>query len=75
MFFYSFRALAGGSMHPRRTMERNREIYSRFKAGITVEGLAAQYGLTVQRIRAILIDEKHRQELSPEYFYRALRDA
>jgi len=62
-------------MHPRRTMERNREIYSRFKAGITVEGLAAQYGLTVQRIRAILIDEKHRQELSPEYFYRALRDA
>lgn len=62
-------------MQPRKTMDRNREIFSRFGAGTTVESLAEQYGLTVQRIRALLIDEKHRHNLSPEYFYRALRSA
>jgi Mor family transcriptional regulator len=62
-------------MHSRKTMNRNREMFSRFKAGMTVDGLAAQYGLTVQRIRALLIDEKHRRDLSPEHFYRTQRSA
>jgi len=62
-------------MHPRKTTDRNREMFSRFKAGMTVESLAAQYGLTVQRIRALLIDERHRRNLSPEHFYRAQRSA
>ena len=62
-------------MRPSKTTSRNREIFSRFKAGMTVDGLAAQYGLTVQRIRALLIDEKHRRDLSPEHFYRAQRSA
>jgi Mor family transcriptional regulator len=62
-------------MHPRKTMNRNREMFSRFKAGMAVDGLAAQYGLTVQRIRAVLIDERHRRDLSPEHFYRAQRSA
>ena len=64
-----------GRMHPRKTMDRNREIFSSFKAGTTVESLAEQHGLTVQRIRALLIDEKHKHEISPEYFYQALRSA
>jgi Mor family transcriptional regulator len=62
-------------MRPRKTMDRNREIFSRFKAGMTVERLAEQHGLTIQRIRALLIDERHRHNLSPELFYRARRRA
>jgi Mor family transcriptional regulator len=62
-------------MQPRKTTDRNREIFFRFKAGATVERLAEQYGLTIQRIRALLIDERHRHDVSPEHFYRARRGA
>jgi len=62
-------------MRPSKTTSRNREIFSRFKAGTNVESLAEQYGLTAQRIRALLIDERHRRNLSPELFYRAKRRA
>ena len=59
----------------RRTTGRNREIFASFKAGKTVESLGEQYGLSAARVRALLIDEKHRHEVSPEYFYQALRRA
>jgi Mor family transcriptional regulator len=62
-------------MRPRKTTDRNREIFSRSKAGITVERLAEQYGLTIQRVRALLIDERHKHNVSPEHFYRARRHA
>ena len=58
----------------RKTTDRNREIFASFKAGQTVESLGAQYQLSAARIRAVLIDEKHRHEVSVEGFYRALRN-
>jgi Mor family transcriptional regulator len=60
-------------MDLRRTVSRNREIFSRFKAGQTVESLGKQFSLSGERVRAILIDEKNRCIVSPEPFYRALR--
>jgi len=71
----AFMLPSGVAMELRRTISRNREIFSRFKAGTNVESLAEQYGLTAQRIRALLIDERHRRNLSPELFYRAKRRA
>jgi Mor family transcriptional regulator len=62
-------------MDYRKTKNRNREIFARFKTGQTAESLGKRYGLTVKRIRVVLIDERHRQDLSPEYFYRAQRSA
>jgi Mor family transcriptional regulator len=58
-----------------RTADRNREIFASFNAGQTVESLAEQHGLSAARVRALLIDEKHRHEVSPEGFYRTWRDA
>jgi DNA-binding CsgD family transcriptional regulator len=54
-------------------MDRNREIFSMFKAGITVENLAEQHGLTIERVRALLTAEKHKHSVSPEHFYRTER--
>ncbi len=62
-------------MRPRKTMNRNREIFLKFKAGITVERLAEQHGLTIQRVRVLLTDERHKHSVSPEHFYRARRRA
>jgi len=62
-------------MSLRRTTDRNREMFARFKAGQTVESLGEQYDLSVARVRALLTDEKHRHEVSPECFYRTWRDA
>ena len=59
----------------RKTTDRNREIFASFKAGQTVESLGEQYGLSTTRVRALLIDEKHKHEVSPEYFYQAMRHA
>jgi hypothetical protein len=56
-------------------MDRNREIFSMFKAGITVEKLAEQHGLTTERVRALLTAERHKHNVSPEHFYRARRRA
>ena len=62
-----------GRMGIRKTTDRNREIFASFKAGQTVESLGEQYGLSPTRVRALLIDEKHKHEVSPEYFYQAMR--
>jgi Mor family transcriptional regulator len=58
-----------------KTKDRNREIFAKFKAGQTAESLGEEYGLSIQRIRAVLSDERLRRDLSPEYFYQALRGA
>ena len=62
-------------MCQRKTVDRNREIFSAFEEGIAAEVLGAQHNLTVGRIRAILIEERHRRNLSPEFFYQILRNA
>jgi len=62
-------------MSLRKTTDRNREIFASFKAGQTIESLGEQYGLSIVRVRALLIEEKHRYEVSPECFYRTWRDA
>jgi len=62
-------------MSLRRTANRNREILAGFEAGLSVEALGERHGLTLARIRTILIDEKHRRNLSPEPFYRVLRNS
>ena len=58
----------------RTTADRNREIYTAFEAGRTIDELAEDYGLTGFRIRAILMDEGHRRVVSPEPFYCEIRD-
>lgn len=60
-------------MDRRRTLARNREIFAAFQAGQSVEGLAEQHDLSVERVRALLTDEKNRLRFSSEPFYRALR--
>ena len=62
-------------MRHKKTKYRNREIFAGFTAGETLESLGEQYGLSVVRVRAVVIDEKHRHEVSPECFYLALRIA
>jgi hypothetical protein len=59
---------AGGHMGLRKTTDRNRQIFASFKAGQTVESLGEQYGLSAPRVRALLTDEKHKHEVSPECF-------
>jgi hypothetical protein len=60
-------------MTPKKTVERNREILAAFEAGISAEGLARQYGLSDQHVRAVLTNERNKRIFSPEPFYRALR--
>jgi len=57
----------------RKTGMRNREIFAKFQAGQSVESLAEQNGLSVMRVRAVLVDEANRRSFSPEPFYLALR--
>jgi Mor family transcriptional regulator len=54
---------------------RNRDMLAAFEAGATVEQLAAEHGLSRNRVRAVLNDERHRQAISPTPFYRKLRQA
>jgi hypothetical protein len=58
----------------RTTTDRNRQIYTAFAAGRTIEELSQDYGLTGLRIRAILMDENHKRVVSPEPFYCDIRD-
>jgi hypothetical protein len=55
--------------------DRNRQIFAAFQAGQSLEQLGEDHGLTPGRVRAILLDEKHRRTVSPEPFYRTLRAA
>ncbi len=62
-------------VHMFKTANRNREMFAAFQAGQTIEQLCGDYGLSKTRVQAILADEKNRQTISPEPFYRAIRKA
>ena len=55
--------------------DRNRVMFAAFQSGRTIEQIGEDYRLTWNRVRAILTDEKHRRTVSPEPFYRALRNS
>jgi len=55
--------------------DRNRQIFAAFEAGQSLEQLGEYHCLSPSRVRAILMDEKHRRTVSPEPFYRTLRAA
>jgi hypothetical protein len=59
----------------RKTVNRNRDIYSATLAGALIPQIAAQYGLTPCRVRQILTEEQHRRAVSPDDYYRDLRKA
>jgi Mor family transcriptional regulator len=52
---------------------RNREMYASVEAGVSLERLAAQHGLSRDRIRTIIMDEENRRLISPADYYRELR--
>ena len=56
-----------------RKWERNRQIFTAFAQGRTLEQLGEEHALTCDRVHAILIAEKHRRTHSVEPFYRSLR--
>jgi Mor family transcriptional regulator len=58
-----------------KTPDRNRALCAAFEAGRTIEQLCKDYDMSELRVRTILADEKNRQAVSPEPFYRALRKA
>jgi hypothetical protein len=53
--------------------DRNREIFAAFEAGQSIEQLSEVHGLTSTRLRAIMVAERHKRIISPEPFYRSLR--
>jgi Mor family transcriptional regulator len=55
------------------TADRNREIYAAFAAGQSIEQLSEIHGLSISRLRAIVVAERHKRIISPEPFYRSLR--
>jgi hypothetical protein len=56
-----------------KTSERNRELFSAYEAGRTIKQLSENYGLTEERVRTILTDEKLKLRFSTDPFYRKLR--
>jgi len=60
---------------PQRQSARDYAILVAFEAGRTLEQLAGDYGLKADRIRTIVIAERNRRIISPEPFYRSLRQA
>jgi Mor family transcriptional regulator len=52
---------------------RNREIFAAFEAGRSVESLGSDYTLTINRVRSLRTDERHKRVVSLEPFYRSLR--
>lgn len=55
------------------TAERNREMLAAYEAGRTIQQLSEDYRLSVASIGSILTGERHKREISPDPFYRALR--
>jgi Mor family transcriptional regulator len=53
--------------------ERNRQIFTAFEAGRTLEQLGEDHALSHHRVRAVLMDEKHKRIVSLDPFYRLLR--
>jgi len=58
-----------------RKSDRDFAILVAFEAGRTLEELAEDYAVKVERVRAIIIAERHRRTVSPDRFYRSLRQA
>jgi uncharacterized protein (DUF433 family) len=52
---------------------RNLELLMAAKAGVSVEAIADRFNLSVARVQAILIAERHKVAVSPDPVYRALR--
>jgi Mor family transcriptional regulator len=63
-----------GEIMESRNAERNRQMLAAFEAGRSVEGLAADYGLTLTTVRSILTGERHKRRVSPEPYYRSFRE-
>ena len=58
---------------PYRNFERDCAIFVAFEAGRTLEQLVEDYALKVDRVRDIIVAERHKRNVSPEPFYRSLR--
>jgi len=56
-------------------IDRNRRMMADFEAGHSLEQLGADHALTALRVLAVLTDERHRRNVSPDPFYRSLRRA
>jgi hypothetical protein len=61
------------SMRPKRNAKRNVSILMAFESGASCKALAARYKLSAKHITAILHAERHRFAVSPDPFYRELR--
>lgn len=55
--------------------KRNQEMLAAYEAGRTIEQLSKDYGLSVASIGSVLTGERHKREVSPDPFYRALRQS
>jgi len=55
--------------------DRNRNLMSLFEAGNSIKELMIRFGLSKNRVMAILRDERNRRAASPDPFYRSLRAA
>jgi hypothetical protein len=53
--------------------DRNRTMHAAFEAGQSIEQLGEIHGLTRESVRAILINERLKRSVSPETYYRLLR--
>ena len=53
--------------------DRNRNLMSLFEAGKSVKELMINFGLSKNRVMAILRDERNRRAASTDPFYRNLR--
>lgn len=52
---------------------RNRTMFVSFLSGISVSELASRHGLSMKRVQAILLSERHKREVSPAAAYQKLR--
>jgi len=64
--------LSTGGVMPNNA-ERNREMLAAYEAGRTIEQLSKDYGLSAITIGSVLTGERHKREVSPDPFYRSLR--
>jgi Mor family transcriptional regulator len=55
--------------------DRNRKLMALFETGHTIPALMAKFGLSKNRVMAILRDERNRRAASTDPFYRNLRAA
>jgi hypothetical protein len=53
--------------------QRNRQIVEALAQGRSLKQLCLDHNLTIQRITAIVTEERNKRAVSPELYYRALR--